>query len=63
MSRERDPYKTNDRRVIPWLLLGLVVLFGGAYVAAYAAAGDRVPRGASVGGVEIGGLTPAAARA
>ena len=59
----KDPYKTNDRRVIPWLLLGLLVLFGGAYVTAYAVAGDRVPRGATVSGVKIGGLSPSAARA
>jgi vancomycin resistance protein YoaR len=63
VSRERDPYRTNDRRVIPWLLLGLVLLFGGAYVAAYAMTGDRVPRGATVAGVHIGGLLPGAARA
>ncbi|RYU14159.1 VanW family protein [Nocardioides iriomotensis] len=63
MSRDRDPYRTNDRRVIPWLLLGLVLLFGGAYLAAYAVTGDRVPRGATVAGVDIGGLEPAGARA
>ena len=63
MSPERDPYKTNDRRVIPWLLLGLIVLFGGLYVAGYALAGDRVPRGASVAGVKVGGLRPGEARA
>ena len=32
----RDPYSTSDRRVIPWLLFGLLVLFGGLYVAGYA---------------------------
>ena len=63
MSRDRDPYRTNDRRVIPWLLLGLVVLFGGAYVAAYAITGDRVPRNATVAGVDVGGMTPVGARA
>ena len=63
MSRDRDPYRTNDRRVIPWLLLGLVLLFGGVYLAAYAVTGDRVPRGATVAGVHIGGMEPAGARA
>ena len=44
------------------MLAGLVLLAGGAYAAAYLAAGDRVPRGTSVAGVEIGGQTPAQAR-
>lgn len=55
--RDRD----NDRRVIPWLLFGLVVLFGGIYVAGYLATSDRVPRGTTVSGVAIGGLRPASA--
>jgi vancomycin resistance protein YoaR len=63
VSPQRDPYKTNDRRVIPWLLLGLLVLFGGLYVVGYVLAGDRVPRGATVAGVSIGGMQPGAARA
>ncbi|GAB3255228.1 VanW family protein [Nocardioides dilutus] len=45
--------------LVVMLLLGL--LLAGGYVAAYAAAGDKVPRGTTVAGVEIGGLTPAAA--
>ncbi|MGZ4776851.1 MAG: VanW family protein [Oryzihumus sp.] len=56
-------YRTNDRRVIPWLLVGLVVLFGGAYAAAYAVSSSRVPRGTTVSGIEIGGLTQDVARA
>jgi hypothetical protein len=59
------PFKdlTSDRRVVTLLLAGLVVLFGGLYVAGYVAAGDKVPRGTTVSGVDIGGLTPVAARA
>jgi vancomycin resistance protein YoaR len=38
-----------------WLLLGLVVLFGGLYVAAHYVAGDKVPRNTTVSGVRIGG--------
>ena len=45
-------------RVVVLLLLGLALLAGGAYAAAYLAAGDRVPRGTTVAGVEIGGMTP-----
>jgi vancomycin resistance protein YoaR len=56
-----EKYRTNDRRVIPWLLFGLVVLFGGLYVAGYLATSDRVPRGTTVSGVAIGGLKPASA--
>ena len=42
------------------LVLGiLVVLAGCVYAAAYVAAGDKVPRGTSIAGVDIGGLTPA----
>ena len=37
-------------------LVGLVVVFGGAYAAAHYVAGDKVPRGTTVAGVEIGGL-------
>lgn len=40
---------------------GAVVLLGGAYAAAYATAGDTVPRNAEVSGVPVGGLTPAQA--
>jgi vancomycin resistance protein YoaR len=54
-------YRTNDRRVIPWLLFGLVAIFGAVYVAGYYVTSDRIPRGTSVGGIEIGGLTPTAA--
>ena len=38
-----------------WLLLGLVVLFGGLYVAAHYVAGDKVARSTTVSGVRIGG--------
>lgn len=56
------PYRTSDRRVIPWLLLVLLALFGAAYAAAWYYTGDRVARGTTVDGVRIGGLRPAAAR-
>jgi vancomycin resistance protein YoaR len=54
-------YRTNDRRVIPWLLFGLVVLFGGLYVAAHFFTNDRIPRGTTVSGVDVGGMLPAVA--
>jgi vancomycin resistance protein YoaR len=55
-------YRTNDRRVVPWLLFGLVVLFGALYVACYWFTSDRIPRGTTVDGISIGGMAPAAAR-
>ncbi|HYH33711.1 MAG TPA: VanW family protein [Nocardioides sp.] len=45
-------------RVVLLLLLGLALLLGIGYAAAYAAAGDRVPRGTTVAGVDIGGQQP-----
>ncbi|HJQ04810.1 MAG TPA: hypothetical protein VJ872_05170 [Nocardioides sp.] len=45
--------------VVVVLLLG--VLGGAGYVAAHAAAGDRVPRGTTISGVAVGGLTRDAA--
>ncbi|MBB6626917.1 VanW family protein [Nocardioides sp. KIGAM211] len=47
--------------VVLGLLLGLALLLGGGYAAAYVLSGDKVPRGASVAGVAIGGRTPEAA--
>ncbi len=46
-------------KVVLLLLGGLLLLCGIAYLAAYAAAGDKVPRGTTVAGVEIGDLSPA----
>ena len=43
------------------LILGLSLLAGGCYVAAYLAASDKVPVGTSVAGVDIGGHHPASA--
>lgn len=46
------------RRRLAWLLpLGLLALLGAAYVGLYLVAGDKVPRGATVAGVEIGSLS------
>jgi vancomycin resistance protein YoaR len=55
------PYRGSDRRVFWWMLLGLVVIFGGMYVALATYAGQRLPHGTSVNDIEIGGMRPAAA--
>lgn len=51
----------NGGRVVLLVLVGLALLAGGGYAAAYLAAGDKVPRGTTVAGVSIGGRTQAAA--
>ncbi|HEU5036752.1 MAG TPA: VanW family protein [Nocardioides sp.] len=56
MTRESEGGK-----VVLLMLLGLVLLCGAAYGAAYLAAGDKVPRGTTVAGVDIGGRSPQAA--
>lgn len=54
-STSEQPRDKAGASVVVWLLLGLVVLFGGLYVAAHYAAGDKVPRNTTVSGVRIGG--------
>jgi vancomycin resistance protein YoaR len=54
-TRNDQPRDKAGAKVVLWLLLGLVVLFGGLYVAAHYAAGDKVPRNTTVSGVRIGG--------
>ncbi len=56
-----DKSESAGGRVVVWLLVGLVVLFGGAYVAAGVVAGDKVPLGTKVAGIDIGGKDPVAA--
>ncbi|HXH77561.1 VanW family protein [Nocardioides sp.] len=50
-----DAQDKSGGRVVLWLLLGLGLLIGGAYVGAYYTAADKVPRGTTVSGVSIGG--------
>lgn len=56
--------ESSGGRVVLLLVLGLVLLFGGGYAAAYHLADGKTPRNTTVAGVEIGNRTvPAAARA
>jgi vancomycin resistance protein YoaR len=48
-------------RLVLFVVVLLALLLAGGYVAAYAVASDKVPRGTSVAGIAIGGKTPAAA--
>ncbi|WP_148613699.1 VanW family protein [Nocardioides rubriscoriae] len=48
-------------RLVVVVVLVLALLAGGGYASAYYVAGDALPRGASIGGVDVGGLSPAEA--
>lgn len=54
----KKPKRRRGRR----LLLGAVVLVGAVYVAGYFLTGARLPAHATIGGVDVGGKSPAAAR-
>lgn len=54
-SSDERPRERAGAKIVLWLLLALVLLFGGLYVAAHVVAGDKVPRGTTVSGVSIGG--------
>jgi vancomycin resistance protein YoaR len=48
-------------RVVLYLTLGLMLLAGAGYAAAYLGASDKIPVGTTVAGVDVGGHTPAGA--
>ncbi|GAA1936657.1 VanW family protein [Nocardioides hwasunensis] len=56
-----QPRDKVGAKVVLWLLFGLAALFGGLYVGAHYAAGDKVPRNTTVSGVRIGGHSQAEA--
>ncbi|MDQ6687955.1 MAG: peptidoglycan binding domain-containing protein [Actinomycetota bacterium] len=60
---ETDDEPAVGFRVVGNLLLGLLAIAGLAYLTLFWFAGDRVPHGAQVDGIMIGGLRPAAAQA
>ncbi|MCW2853254.1 MAG: VanW family protein [Nocardioides sp.] len=61
-ATESEPRREREGgRVVLFLVVALVLLLAGGYTAAYLAAGDKVPRGTTVAGVDIGGRTQAEA--
>jgi len=63
VSRNPDRRERSGARVVLVMLLVLALLLGGGYVAAYANAQDKTPRGTRIAGVAIGGMTLADATA
>jgi vancomycin resistance protein YoaR len=60
--RDHRPVRESEGgRVVLLLILGLAMLAGGLYVVAYLGAGDKVPVGTSIGGVDVGGHSPGTA--
>jgi vancomycin resistance protein YoaR len=55
-ARERE-----GGRLVLIMLLGLLALLGAGYAALYFTAGDKMPRGTTISGIEVGGLTRAQA--
>lgn len=45
-----------------WVLLGVAAVLGALYVAGFFLTGARMPADASIGGVDVGGMSPAEAR-
>jgi vancomycin resistance protein YoaR len=53
--------ESEGGRVVLAVILGLALLAGGAYAGMYAAAGDKVPVGTKIAGIDIGGHNPTSA--
>jgi vancomycin resistance protein YoaR len=60
-SKRPSDSENSGGRVVVLTVIGLAVLVGAVYVAAYAFAGEKVPRGTEVAGIDIGGKTHDAA--
>jgi vancomycin resistance protein YoaR len=58
---QRPGPESEGGRVVLALILGLALLAGGIYVTAYVVAGDKIPVGTTVAGVDIGGKNPSSA--
>ena len=57
-----DLPKTHDVRYGFLFLVGLVGILVGLYAIGYFAAGNKLPWGTAIGGVDVGGMTPTQAR-
>jgi vancomycin resistance protein YoaR len=52
-----EPRRTTPSLLMPGLLLGVLVLMSGLYVAAYFLSSDHIPRGTTVEGIAVGGMS------
>lgn len=61
MTRVTNKSERAGGRAVILVVLALALLVAGGWAAAYAVAGDKVPRGTTVAGVDVGGRTEAEA--
>ena len=60
-SADNDPRERPGGKAVVAVVVVLLLLVGGGYAAAHAAAGDKVPLGTSISGVDVGGMSRSAA--
>lgn len=60
-GRDAEKRERPGGKAVVAVVVVLLLLVGGGYAAAHAVAGDKVPRGTTISGVDVGGMTRAAA--
>ena len=55
--------RRRERRMLLWLILVVALVAGAIYAVGYVWTRDRLPRGTTVAGVEVGGMNPLRAQA
>ena len=58
-DRER---RGRDRRLLRWVVVVVLAVVAAVYLVGYAFAGDRLPQGTKIAGVDVGGRQPDGAR-
>jgi hypothetical protein len=53
--------RRRERRMLGWLVVVVLLVVGGIYAVGWAWTADKLPRGTTVAGVDVGGLGPRAA--
>lgn len=58
-ARKEETELQRDRKVVLWVLGGVVAVLAGLYAVGYFLTGEQLPRGTEVGGVAVGGMSAA----